>query len=64
MLRFNKDGPIPTYPLVGSFPSLEAALEAGNREIAERRVSGEIGFRIHDGNGNIAHEVRRGQSYG
>jgi hypothetical protein len=64
MLRFSRDRSIPTYPLEGSFPSLEAALEAGNREIAERKASGEIGFQIHDGNGNMVREVRRGKSHG
>ena len=64
MLRFWEDGSVPSYRLVGLFPSPEAALEAGNREIAERGASDEMGFQIHDENGNMVHEVRRGESNG
>lgn len=64
MLRFQDDGSIPTSPLDGFFPSAEAALEAGNREIAKKGAHGELGFQIYDEKGNIVYEVRRGQSNG
>jgi hypothetical protein len=62
MLTFGEDGPVPIYRLEGWFSSPEAALKAGNREIAERGAPDDLGFQIHDGNGNILQEFHRGEA--
>jgi hypothetical protein len=65
MLTFMEDIAVRTHPLKDLFPSIEAAKEAGAREIAVSGARpGEMGFQVFDPSGKMVYDGRRGQVHG
>jgi hypothetical protein len=58
VLLFEEDGSVTTYRLAKSFPSPEAAKEAGAHELANRGThTGEMGFQVLDANERMVYSA-------